>query len=224
MNQQNQRLNAFLSLFVLGMTSQVMQAWLVRESLVVFYGNELSLGAVFGSWLTWIALGSLAVIWLRERRWVKEPTRGLSFILLSLPLLMALEVVAVRAIRRLLDTPSVELVPLGELFPSVALLTLPIAMALGLAFPLACKALSESDAKSIVRGISWLYVAEAAGAGLEDVVKTTVFLKDMNDFGAMNSVYAEYFPNTPPARAAVQVAALPKDVDIEIEAIVLIPG
>jgi 2-iminobutanoate/2-iminopropanoate deaminase len=67
-------------------------------------------------------------------------------------------------------------------------------------------------------------IAEAAGGCLEDVVKTTVFLKDMNDFGAMNSVYAEYFTETPPARAAIQVAALPKDVDIEIEAIVLMPG
>ncbi len=66
-------------------------------------------------------------------------------------------------------------------------------------------------------------IAEAAGAGLEGVVKTTVFLKDMNDFGAMNSVYAEYFPDTPPARAAIQVAALPKDADIEIEAIVHLP-
>ena len=65
-------------------------------------------------------------------------------------------------------------------------------------------------------------IAEAAGAGLECVVKTTVFLKDMNDFGAMNSVYAEYFPDTPPARAAIQVAALPKDADIEIEAVVFL--
>ena len=46
-------------------------------------------------------------------------------------------------------------------------------------------------------------IAEAAGASLEDVVKTTVFLKDMNDFAAMNGVFAEYFPNTPPARAVV---------------------
>ncbi len=65
-------------------------------------------------------------------------------------------------------------------------------------------------------------IAEAAGAGLEGVVKTTVFLKDMKDFGAMNSVYAEYFTETPPARAAIQVAALPKDADIEIEAVVLL--
>lgn len=66
-------------------------------------------------------------------------------------------------------------------------------------------------------------VAEAAGASLQDVVKTTVFLKDMNDFGAVNSVYAECFPDAPPARAAIQVAALPKDADIEIEAVVVLP-
>ena len=177
MCRPNQRLITFIALFVLGITSQVMQAWLVRESLVVFYGNELSLGAVFSSWLTWIALGSLTVIWLRERRWVKEPTRGLSVILLSLPLLMALQVVAIRAIRRLLDTPSMELVPLGELLPSVALLTMPVTLALGLAFPLACMALSESEAKSIVRGISWLYVAEAAGALLGGILFTFLFIQ-----------------------------------------------
>lgn len=65
-------------------------------------------------------------------------------------------------------------------------------------------------------------IAEAAGADLQNAVKTTVFLRDMNDFGAMNGVFAQYFPTAPPARAAVQVAALPKDADIEIEAIVLI--
>ena len=66
-------------------------------------------------------------------------------------------------------------------------------------------------------------IAEAAGAGLQDAVKTTVFLKDMNDFGTMNTVFAEYFQDTPPARAAIQVAALPKGADIEIEAIALMP-
>lgn len=63
-------------------------------------------------------------------------------------------------------------------------------------------------------------IAEAAGAGLKEVVKTTVFLKDMRDFAAVNTVYAEFFPTAPPARAAIQVAALPKDADIEIEAVV----
>ncbi|MCD6559410.1 MAG: RidA family protein [Palaeococcus sp.] len=62
-------------------------------------------------------------------------------------------------------------------------------------------------------------ILEAAGGSLENVVKVTVYLKDMNDFGAMNEVYSEYFGNSKPARAAVEVARLPKDVGIEIEAI-----
>ena len=62
-------------------------------------------------------------------------------------------------------------------------------------------------------------VLEAAGSGLGKVVKTTVFLGDMNDFAAVNAVYAELFGNTKPARSCVQAARLPKDVKIEIEAI-----
>ena len=58
-----------------------------------------------------------------------------------------------------------------------------------------------------------------AGAGMENVVKTTVFLKDMEDFVEMNRVYQTYFPENCPARSAVQVARLPKDVMVEIEAI-----
>ena len=61
-------------------------------------------------------------------------------------------------------------------------------------------------------------VLAADGLGLEDVVKTTVFLKDMNDFAAMNEVYATYFSANPPARSAVEVARLPKDALVEIEA------
>ena len=62
-------------------------------------------------------------------------------------------------------------------------------------------------------------VLEAAGGGLHSVVKTTVFISDMNDFAAVNGVYAELFGETKPARSCVQVARLPKDVKIEIEAI-----
>ena len=62
-------------------------------------------------------------------------------------------------------------------------------------------------------------VLEAAGAGLDKVVKTTVFISDMNDFAALNAVYAEMFGDTKPARSCVQVARLPKDVKLEIEAV-----
>jgi 2-iminobutanoate/2-iminopropanoate deaminase len=65
-------------------------------------------------------------------------------------------------------------------------------------------------------------VLEAGGASLENVVKATVFLRDMDDFGAMNEVYAEFFTQNPPARSAVQVARLPKDAAVEIEAIAIV--
>ena len=62
-------------------------------------------------------------------------------------------------------------------------------------------------------------VLDAAGAGFADVVKTTVFLTDLAEFAAMNAVYATFFPDPPPARTTVQVAALPKGFRVEIEAI-----
>ncbi|MBP2635345.1 MAG: endoribonuclease [Firmicutes bacterium] len=62
-------------------------------------------------------------------------------------------------------------------------------------------------------------ILSQAGATLEDVVKTTVFLKDMNDFASVNTVYAEYFNRDFPARACIEVARLPKDALVEIEVI-----
>jgi len=64
-------------------------------------------------------------------------------------------------------------------------------------------------------------ILKAAGTGLEKVVRSTVFLKNMGDFGAMNEVYGRYFTSTPPARSTVEVARLPKDVLVEIDVIAL---
>jgi 2-iminobutanoate/2-iminopropanoate deaminase len=65
-------------------------------------------------------------------------------------------------------------------------------------------------------------ILEEAGTSMESVVKTTVFLKDMGEFGAMNEVYAEAFQGTAPARSTVEVARLPKDVKVEIEVIAVV--
>jgi 2-iminobutanoate/2-iminopropanoate deaminase len=64
----------------------------------------------------------------------------------------------------------------------------------------------------------------AAGLGFEHVARTTVFLADMNDFAAMNAVYAKYVVDPAPARATVQVARLPRDVRIEVDAIAVFPS
>jgi 2-iminobutanoate/2-iminopropanoate deaminase len=65
-------------------------------------------------------------------------------------------------------------------------------------------------------------ILEAGGAGMASVVKTTVYLKDMGEFAAMNEVYGEYFTSAPPARSTVEVARLPRDVKVEIEAVALV--
>jgi len=65
-------------------------------------------------------------------------------------------------------------------------------------------------------------IVSAAGGSMDNVVKTTVFLKDMNDFAGMNAVYSEFFPSRPPARSTVEVARLPKDVSVEIDCIAVL--
>ena len=77
----------------------------------------------------------------------------------------------------------------------------------------------EDQARRVLSNVA--AVLEAAGSSMDKVVKATVFLQDMNDFARMNAVYGEYFKAPYPARAAVQVARLPRDVRIEIEVIAL---
>ena len=75
----------------------------------------------------------------------------------------------------------------------------------------------EDQTKQVITNLK--NVLEKAGSSLSKVVKTTVFISDMNEFARLNAVYAELFGDTKPARSCVQVARLPKDVKIEIEAI-----
>jgi 2-iminobutanoate/2-iminopropanoate deaminase len=65
-------------------------------------------------------------------------------------------------------------------------------------------------------------ILAAGGSGFDRVVKTSVFLKDMNDFAAMNAVYAEYFPSPQPARSTIEAARLPRDARVEIDVIALV--
>lgn len=78
-----------------------------------------------------------------------------------------------------------------------------------------------AQTEQVMRNIGALLTA--AGAGFEHVVRTTVFLADMNEFAAMNECYAKFVVNPPPARATVQVARLPRDVRVEIDAIAMLP-
>lgn len=78
----------------------------------------------------------------------------------------------------------------------------------------------KAQTRQVLRNLE--AILHAGGASVKSVIKTTVFLKDMNDFAAMNEVYAEVFGPSAPARSAVEVARLPKDVKVEIEAVALV--
>ncbi len=77
-----------------------------------------------------------------------------------------------------------------------------------------------AQTERVLRNLS--EILEAAGSGLGKVVRSTVFLKNMNDFAAMNQVYGKYFGAAPPARSTVEVARLPKDVLVEIDVVALV--
>ena len=78
----------------------------------------------------------------------------------------------------------------------------------------------EAQTRQVLANLS--QVLASAESGLNFVIKSTVFLKDMNDFASMNTVYAEFFPEKPPARSTVQVAGLPKGALVEIECVALL--
>ncbi len=80
----------------------------------------------------------------------------------------------------------------------------------------------EDQVRQCLRNLAAILKQE--GLGLEHVVKTTVFLKDLNNFAALNTIYGPYFSGIKPARSAIEVARLPLDVQVEIEAIAVAPG
>jgi 2-iminobutanoate/2-iminopropanoate deaminase len=79
----------------------------------------------------------------------------------------------------------------------------------------------EEETKLVLENLQAVLAAE--GLGMEHIVSTTVFLKDLNEFGKMNGVYATFFKSNPPARATVEVARLPRDVKVEIVGIAVAP-
>ncbi len=174
------RRGVYLALVALGAFSQVAQALLGRELLVVFHGNEISLGGFYGAWLMWIAIGAVAAAKLARRG--RAAASGFRAILLALPGLLAFEVLAAREVRSVVGVPVAELVPLGKLLLATVVLTLPVSFAVGVAFPLGCRMLTEVGEPAdgvggrVVRDVSYLYVFEAAGALGGGVLFTFVFL------------------------------------------------
>jgi 2-iminobutanoate/2-iminopropanoate deaminase len=80
----------------------------------------------------------------------------------------------------------------------------------------------ESQTRQVLENLK--AILESAGSSLSNVVKTTVYLKDLGDFAAMNAVYATFFKDAPPARTTVEISRLPRDARVEIDAIAAVAG
>jgi spermidine synthase len=173
-------LQIIVAIALLGACAQLVQALLIRDGLTVFYGNEVSLGAFYAGWLFWIAVGSLLLVYRRRRGGFTETLRGLRIALLALPLLVLAQLLALRAVRLVLDVSSGQFVPLGELFAALLLITAPSGLVLGAAFPLACRALelagSQQQRDDGTRPVTSLYVADAFGALVGGLLFTLVLV------------------------------------------------
>ena len=188
--------NRLLPLFLaLGAFSQIAQALLIRELLVVFQGNEISIGAFYGGWLFWIAVGSWGAIWFARwwarcgagwwARWGRgsistlvgeatyRPWALIQGLLILLPMLLLLQIGVVRSARLFLEVPAGQFIPLGMLLLSTFILTLPVGFTLGFVFPLACKGLESERADPVTS----LYIVESLGA-LLGAMLFTFFLVD----------------------------------------------
>lgn len=141
--------------FGLGIFSQIAQALLVREFLVAFYGNEISLGAFYGGWLFWIAVGAW---WgMQQLDHILSPIHRIATLTLALPTILAGQIITIRMARLFWETPAGEFLPLGTLIIAAFVLTAPTGLILGFLFPIACK---EKNTHKITS----LYVMEALGA------------------------------------------------------------
>ncbi len=171
----------FVLFAAIGLFSQVAQALLIRELLVIFYGNEISIGAFYGGWLFWIAIGGWCGVLLERRRPFAEPLLWIVIGTFSLPPLLGLEIGAARVVRHFIDLPAGQFIPLGHLLLATFLLTLPVGWLLGFLFPIACKGVSARDTTPVTT----LYVLEALGALAGGALFTFVLIEWLGTRGSL---------------------------------------
>ena len=178
-------------LLVVGAFSQIAQALLIRELLVIFSGNEISIGAFYGSWLFWIALGGWLALLLERRKLLADPFVWLGHVVLFLPVALFLQIVAARLLRQFMTVGAGQFIPLDHLLLTAFVVTLPVGVAIGLLFPLACKGLDPKNSEPVTT----LYVLEALGALSGALLFTFLFIEQLGTwrtFGLLTAVVGAF--------------------------------
>jgi len=185
---------AFLSIvfvaiacFLLGYQATISQVLLIREFLVVLFGNELCLGVIFCCWFVGIGLGAWTASRLADRR--KDPVSVFVLTELCLPLVLIGLLPLIRTTRSWMRAPAGELIPFLKLAAATSLMVIPISVLVGFAFPFACRSMRlvrsiPDTASTEPQHIGWVYVLESSGSLVGGVLFTFVLVEHFSSFAA----------------------------------------
>ena len=153
-------MNLIILPFILGVTSIISQTLLLREFVVVFYGNETTYAFVLGAWLFWIAFGSFVASLLIPP--IRTVRRSISLCLFLIPGILPLSVIAVRVIKNFAGLKIGEMASIIHIFWGSFILVMPLAVILGMLFTFLCR-LPDEDRTSSCEGIGNIYLWESGG-------------------------------------------------------------
>ncbi len=159
--------------FILGVTSIISQTLLLREFVVVFYGNETTYAFVLGAWLFWIAFGSFAASFLIPP--ARTVRRSIASCFLLIPVILPLSVIAVRVMKNFAGLEIGEMASIIHILGGSFILVMPLAVVLGMLFTFLCR-LPDEDGTSSCEGIGNIYLWESGGAAFGGVIFGLVLL------------------------------------------------
>jgi spermidine synthase len=171
------RKSLIFALLLIGATAMMGQVLLMRELIVVFYGNELSLGAILAAWLFWVAVGSWGLGSLTDR--LVNKTLVLSLCQATILLLLPTLLILTRNARAIWGTSPGEIIGFGPMLFSSFLLLAPLCLILGFLFALGCRIFSSLFGIR-VQGIGQVYILEAIGASLGGLILNVLLLRTLN--------------------------------------------
>ncbi len=192
---EKSRLAHISSIVLVGCYATIAQVLLVREFLVVFYGNELCLGVIFGSWLFGVALGASIAGRISGRH--KSPSGGLTWFILTFAAMCFIfpsQIILIRLLRGILNIPTGQYIPILTLLYSSAIIIVPFSFTIGFVFPFACKVFRgvTSDAAT---DIGTVYIIEAVGSLIGGVLFTFVIVSRFHPFETIAILNCAVFLN-----------------------------
>ncbi len=186
------RITFISSLVLVGCYATIAQVLLVREFLVVFYGSELCLGIIFGSWLLGVALGAAIAGRIFER--VETGVTWFTLTFAAMCLIFPSQIILIRLLRGILNIPPGQYIPILTLLYSSAIIIIPFSFAIGFIFPFACKVFKgiTSDAAA---DIGVVYIIEAIGSLIGGVLFTFVIVSRFSTFETVAILNCAVFLN-----------------------------